>query len=134
MKRKVWNTATVPLGNRAKSTIPTMTLGRAGGIHFNTVADELLKLDQHKLNFIQDEERPADWYLEITKANEAFSVRTAKKDKMLQSIALVREICISCGLDPDCGYTLQIAKEASERNVYAILTKSARPTRKAKES
>jgi hypothetical protein len=136
MKRKVWNKANVP---QTKSTGSWIRIHpKSGGITFSNDLATALKLSSNGVNFIQDEERPGDWYIEVSKDKDAFEVRSKKANEhdkafIIQSTALARTILSSIGIDM-VSTRFMVATEAIERNTYAIITKSAvsaRPKLKA---
>jgi hypothetical protein len=127
MKRKVWNKTSVPQTKSMGSWIRIHP--KSGGITFSNGLATALKLTDNGINFIQDEDRPADWYIEVSKDKEAFEVRSKKanafdKAFIIQSTALARTILSSIGLDM-VSTRFMVATEPIEKNTWAIITKSA---------
>lgn len=127
MKRKVFNSVNTP---SVKATGLYLRVSpKSGAFNFSKELADKLKLDSHRINIIQDEEKPADWYIEVTKDQAAFEVRrkTQTEDPyyILQSTFLARTILKESKL-PEESTRFMVAAEPVERNLYAILTKSAK--------
>jgi hypothetical protein len=128
MKKKIFNLISTP---QLRQTGFWISLNPKGGsITFSVELGEKLKLDTTRLNFVQDEERPMDWYLEPTKDPQAFTIKTKKNNPKLgvnyalQNSSLVRAILDSCKLEK-AAHKFMVAEEATE-DLYAVITKSAK--------
>lgn len=75
MKKIVWNQVTTPA---ASAPGPALSLQRAGGINFNNTLSVLLGFPEKGVQFIQDEERPQDWYIQSSTKSDAFKPREKK--------------------------------------------------------
>jgi len=129
MKRKVFNQTSVP--DQRPTGYFIRINPKNGGFVFSRELGDMLNLKQYGVNFIQDEERPSDWYLEKSSDANAFKVRFKKTNSdnryqqyILQSSFLAREILKSAGLPID-STRLMVASEPIEKDLYAIITKSA---------
>lgn len=115
-----------------KDLTPLITVNpKAGLISFSKGLTEKLKItDKSRVNFIQDEEHPLNWYLEITQDPQAFALREHEKSISFNCTAITRELYRSCGLDIGSTYRLLVASEPEKidgaRLGYAIITKSAK--------
>jgi hypothetical protein len=100
MKKKIWNKTNVP---SIKASGCWMRINpKSGALIFSGDLVELLNLQKHGVEFIQDEERPADWYVQPSKDSEAFTPRFKKANKhdrtcIVQSTSLARTILKSTG-------------------------------------
>lgn len=127
MKRKVFNSVNTP---SVKATGLFLRISpKSGQFNFSRELADKLKLDSHRINIIQDEEKPADWFIEVTKDDAAFLVRRKKETDVpqyvMQSTFLAREILKESKL-PEESTRFMVASEPIERNLFAILTKSAK--------
>lgn len=126
MKRKVWNQISVP---QQKTTGLYLRLdAKSGSIVFSFDLVKALQLDKNRVNFIQDEDRPCDWYIELTESTDAFIIRSKDKSKsdkssIVQSTVLCRAILTSIGVEGSA--RVLVATDPIEKNLYAILTTSA---------
>lgn len=102
---------------------------KGGKIVLSAELCDKLKLEKFRVNFIQDEDRPQDWYLEPTKDNEGIQFKSdnanAKKLYCAQSTYLVKKILETVGLE-NTSHRVQVS-ETAEDGLYAIITKSAVP-------
>lgn len=128
IKRKVWNTSTIPSSRETGFWISL--LPKSGKIVLCQELVSKLKLSHGlRVNFIQDEDRPADWYIEPTKNKEGilFKVDLANKKRNLycaQKKALVLTILESLSLDQQ-SYRIRVSRE-EEEGLLPIITKSAK--------
>lgn len=129
MKKKVFNVTSLGqrggLGNH-------VTVSRVGLILFSR--DLSAALTVKRINIVQDADKPADWFIEPTNDENGILLRKHPTDearKCIQSSAIAREILSSIGIDGG-GATIQVGSERVD-NMYALITKAARPTTKHKD-
>lgn len=124
MKRKIWNQTSIP--NTRPTGLYISVNPKSGGMSFSKDLTEKLQQMGGGINLIQDEDRPTDWYIEVSKDTEAFQIRVKPETTsgIIQSTHLVRELLTTCGLEKK-SYRFMVAAEPIEKNLYAILTKSA---------
>lgn len=127
MKTKIWNTkntaAITATGNWISIKPKSGTMGlsrdlcRSIGLKSATM-----------INFIQNEEKPREWFIEITKDPASFRLREHKVNKscILQSIVLARAIFSSLGLDNETTYRIPISTTKDEHNRYPLITSNAK--------
>lgn len=128
MKKKVYNINTIPATRATGYAISINP--KNGSIMFSKELGDLLVLKGKKVNFIQDEERPTDWYLEPTDDKYAIPIRAKKSGGknggfMVQSSYLVRELIKICNLE-NTGQRIIVANEPVEKTMYPIITKSGK--------
>lgn len=130
MKKKVFNQTTTPRGTRSAGNVFSI-YPKSGTMKFSADLVRNLKIDtETKVNIIQDEERPKDWYIELTKESDGLQVKEKKsasgkfKEYVIQSIFLSRLILKESEL-PEKTIRLLVATEPVEKNMHAIITKSA---------
>jgi hypothetical protein len=127
MKKKIWSRANIP--NTRPTGLWIHFSPKNGAITFSKDLTEKHQIGKNGVLFIQDEDRPIDWYLEITRNNpDAFFPRRKKTGKgcLIQSALLCREIMSSSGLTMESQRVLVSAQEV-EPNVYSVITKSGQP-------
>jgi hypothetical protein len=134
MKKKIWNKASVPTQKATGYWIRVQP--KSGGITFSNDLARCLQLTTNGINFVQDEDRLSDWFIELSKDENAFMVRSKKSNQwdrsfILQSTALAREILKSINSEM-VSTRFIVAAEPIEENVYAIITKSAAHSKKLK--
>jgi hypothetical protein len=129
MKLKHFNMGNVESGHR--NYIPTIRLNsKTGLITFNVSVSSNLGLKEgSKIEFIQDEDSPVDWYVVADKDIEnAFICRKAKAGSgmFISSVFLVKEIFESCKIQETSVKILvskfPIIKEGLR--LFALITKS----------
>lgn len=130
MKKKVFDSSV--LGNRYHKSGNHININKAGMIYFSQ--DMTKELKGKRVNFIQDEARPGDWYIEPTKDASGIEMKFNQKLQrcIIQAAAITRAMCDSLDLAPG-SYSMTVSSDSSE-GMYAILTKTAAPTnRKSKD-
>lgn len=126
MQRKIWNKKTIPT-SRLHGPWISIQPG-SGKISFTCELVDKLKLNKAGIEFIQDEEKPKEWYIEISNSPDAIKLREEKNNVWaFQSTYLARTILDSLELDKGT-YKIPVAIVPAEKNLYAILTKGAAPT------
>jgi hypothetical protein len=131
MKKKIFNKVNT---SRGGSTSPGywIRIHLTGTITFSrAVSTEIIK--EGGFNLVQDEDRPQDWYIEISDSEHAFKLRLKKannwdKTSVIQNAAMARAILSSCDIEKSARFLVS-ANEAE--GMYAILTKSATVKKKA---
>ena len=88
MKRKVFNSTV--LGNRSTKDGLWISLKSSGLIMFSHDLSEIVK--GKRVQFVQDADRPKDWFLEVTTDKLAIEVRESKllKRCAVQAISICR--------------------------------------------
>lgn len=128
MKKKVWNAGTIPSSRETGFWISL--LPKSGKIVLCQELVSKLKLTNGlRVNFIQDEERPEDWYIETTNNKDGllFKVDLANKKRNLycvQKKALVLTMLESLALEQQ-SYRIRVSRE-HEDDMLPIITKSAK--------
>lgn len=92
MRLKKYTPDTVGKQKRGEAFIK---MDAVGLITFSTRARDMIGLDKGmRIEFCRDEDRPYDWYIHITKADEGFKVWQNGSSKLLavNSAGMVREI------------------------------------------
>lgn len=129
MQLKTYNEANirVNLGGR-KSVLPVLAINiKSGGLRFNSLATDLLQLSSKSEVLIhQDEDSPADWYLEVVK-KDGIPLRNKKtggtnEEFYIQSTLLVKAIVASVEGLPETfkGGRLQIGKEPVKNGGHTL--------------
>lgn len=134
MKKKVWNTDSVP--DRATGLWLRLN-PKSGSITFSRDLANKLDLKKMGINLIQDEDRQQDWYIEKSGDNKAFRVRqkstaTSYPQFIVQSTILCRAILNSAKLELVSTRFL-VADQPVEKDTWAIITKSAKQLTKSEE-
>jgi hypothetical protein len=123
MKRKVFNAEVV--GVRHSKAGNHVQLKTSGLIVFSK--DFSREIKDTKINFVQDEARPKDWYIEPTK--DPLGIQVKYFDKMqrcgIQAASIVKAILES--LDLKGNHEVTLSSDSSD-GMWAILTKTAAPT------
>lgn len=129
MKKKIWNTASIPSSRETGFWLSL--LPSSGKIVLCAELSEKLQLAKgFRINFIQDEDRPADWYIETTKDKDGilFKVDLANKKRNLycaQKKALVLTMLETLSLEQQ-SYRIRVSREPQDK-MLPIITKSAKP-------
>jgi hypothetical protein len=127
MKLKEFNTETC-VTTRAHTGVPCIGVNvKAGLFRLNPEAQQLVNLkDGDQVVFLQDEEDPANWYLEKVK-EKGFVLRmkeTSGKGLVFNNRAVAKEIAESVSFTGHSGKCL-IAGEATEfkkRQLWGVIT------------
>ncbi|MEJ7644310.1 MAG: hypothetical protein WKF87_06925 [Chryseolinea sp.] len=129
MNKKIWNLETTSLPRPTGEWISIKP--KSGTISFSRDLVKNLQLDGKAVNFVQNEDDPADWYLVVSQDKHAIPIRLNRKpggqygvNYMIQSAVITRAILSSCKLE---GFTQHIKIGPITDDGYPILTKSARP-------
>jgi hypothetical protein len=121
MKKTVFNRSSIP-SKGAHNMGCSINVNPKGQITFSKELTELLK--SKTVQFIQDEEREKDWYIEATNDSNAIEVRAQQNGQyIIQSSYLAREILRSVEMAMDRPVRFMVATKPIEENTYAILTK-----------
>jgi len=130
MKKRIFNQTTTPQNVRGPGQCLVSLYPKSGNINFSKKLSEVLKLndENQRINIIQDEDRPKDWYIELTSDADGFTPRVKKAAKynqyVIQNSHLCRLILKECGL-PEETVAFVVATEPVQENLFAIITKSA---------
>ena len=123
MKKKIF-TIDNSAAARGRSTGHWLRVYRRGLITFSAELVRALKLEKGFF-LIQDEENPANWYIESDPSEKAFKVRSTRtKTYMINSVELTNAILSSIGVEEKLNIRMLVSRKP-ENNLYAILTKSA---------
>ena len=124
MKKKIWNSKSIPSGTTAYGN--SILISPAGTIAFSTQLSAFLK-SKPSVNFIQDEDKPSEWFIEQTSEGDAIKLRVETNGNYkVQSAFLAKEILRTCNLFTKKSVRMFVATEAVEKNLFAIITKSAK--------
>lgn len=109
-----------------------MSVHKKGLFTFTRELVEHLRLTEG-FTIVQDEDKTQNWYIEPSKATDAFKVRVYKDVFAMQSAFMAQQICSSVGAGDKI--KMMIAKEPDDKdkNLYAIITKSAVPIGRVKK-
>jgi hypothetical protein len=133
MKKKIFNKETIPARNGFAG--PWISISKSGNITFSRDLIKSLKLDDWGgVIFIQDEDKPKDWYMELSKDASALRPRPEKNGTIkIQSAYIVKSMLSSLDLEL-ATYKFKVASEPAEPNTYAIFTVAKEPiVRKSKK-
>lgn len=110
------------------SRLPSVNIGYTSGIiYFNESAKQLTNIKAgDKIEFLQDEDNPKDWYL--AKSENGFEVRDKKKSKgvLVQSSKIVKELLHSIDVYKPATMRIAEAIPFDGRKLFPIITKSAK--------
>lgn len=131
---KVFNSSI--LGARHQRSGYYCVIKKSGLIMFSRDMNELLK--GKRVNFLQDEIRPKDWYVEVTKDASGIPVRFIDKvDRhAIQSSVIAREILDACAIEAGgADFAISSTPDTTDNGKsYAILTSTGSPvTRQTKK-
>lgn len=133
MKMKVFNKMSSAAFSQRDLT-PLLTVNpKAGLLSFSQgFAKQTGMSGKSKINFIQDEEKPTEWYIQIADAKdtEAFPVRDAKGYLSFNNTAITRELLKACNLEGGASHRFLLSVQPAQTpagKVYPIITKSAKP-------
>ena len=108
--------------------MPYVTLEKNGIIRLNRIACELLEITiGEKLNVLQDEDRPKDWYLEKTSDEDGLIMRKHSSSGSICSNSKPITVLMrnSIGIQQQSvRFRLATQSLNGENKVYAILTSS----------
>ncbi len=107
---------------------PYFSVSKGGIIRINREGSKLLQLKSgDKINILQDEERPKDWYVEKTTDELGLIMRDTNKNSGLvcNASAIAAEMIRSLSLSLKTT-TMRIAPKPAEGEIYAILTGSGK--------
>ncbi len=121
MKLKEFKPVVVRIGK------PTIHFNYKGAVTISKTAVENLKITpDKKITFLQDVERPKDWYFTISEGESEFEIRKGPggNSLMFNSRSLQVEIITSLGLDTDSSYSFPIGEPTIVNGVvyYPIIT------------
>jgi hypothetical protein len=125
MKKKIFNRRNA-VGLRGGAVL---AINPNGYISFSRDLTERLGLNKKDagVEFIQDEDRPTDWYVNVSRGPDAIKIRLGEDGGgKIQSTFLAREMLRSMKLEG--GHKMQVATEPAEPNTYAIFFKTASAT------
>jgi len=123
MKKKVFNQTTIPVIRSSGYWISISP--RSGTITFSGDLVRGIGADEKRLEFVQDEDRPRDWYLDVSNSKDALELREADGRYIYQSTFLAHQILSSLKADTSFSWRIPVASEATEENVFALLTAGA---------
>jgi hypothetical protein len=133
MKARVFNKVSSGVLS-PKDKTPCLSINpRAGLISFSSGFCEKVKLnaDSHRINFIQDEENEKNWFVQITKDEQAFALRQSEKGVTFNSVHISREVLRSIDLEGGGSVRILLATEPEKDKefgaIYTLITKSAKP-------
>jgi len=118
------NTVTIKTGK------PTIRFNAKGLISISVAANDIIKAkDKSKCLFHQDEERPKDWYLEMTEDNKGFTMKKTSnlKSPCLNIRAIVKNIGDSIGMNGSSSFVCLIGQpqKFQDKTLFPIITKYA---------
>lgn len=127
MKLKKFNRSTQV--SRGVCGMPYFAITRKGVIRINRKAQELLAVEAgDRINIYNDEERPADWYLEKTPEDEGLIMRKSTGDGVVcNSVSITNSIFKSLRIEKENSVSMRIAPNPIEdgSTIYAIFTLSS---------
>lgn len=127
MKLTKFNRGTTLSSNRADS-LPIIGVNQKGLIRLNKAGQKLLGLAiNDRVNILQDEEKPSDWYVEKTTDDDGFILRNCSGGGLLcNSVLTTNKIMDSLRIQKST--LMRIAPKPIEdgSSIYAILTSTAR--------
>ncbi len=107
---------------------PSLGISKLGVVRLNIKAGELLGVaDKDRINILQDEERPADWYVEKTADADGLVMRKCSGGGLIcNSVVITKQMMDSLRIDR--AVTMRLAPNPIEDGsaIYAILTSTAR--------
>jgi hypothetical protein len=133
MKTRIFNQANSTSKKSTGHFITIQTIN--GAISFSKDLVALIDTKKNKVQFVQDEDKPKDWYLQVTTSEDGFSVRGKNAGSILQNTVLCREILKSLGVAFEGSWRIMVSTTPGELfslPTYPIITKSikeVKPTR-----
>lgn len=132
MKRKVFGASV--LGTRHQRSGNYCLIKKNGMILFSRDLSAAVK-GQH-ITFVQDEDRPKDWYLEVSKKKDVDGIPVREFAKLercgIQSSLIAKELLQSLSLEENGSYELTVSSDPSTEEggakSFAILTGTAKPS------
>ena len=134
MKFKRYNETTFPKG--VNSGTPSISFSKAGTITLNSVAVKALQInDKTRIEFIQDEDRPEDWYI-LKSSDGGYTLRQQTEKStavMIQNKGLITHIAheLQRSAPFRCLVSVQCV-HIDDMELWPIITKSAKSTAHAK--
>lgn len=130
MKYKTFNQISIPTFRKTGFWIRINP--KNGYINFSQELSDHLGLKKNKVNFIQNEDDPKEWFLEPTSDKDAFPVHIIQgKINVVRSTGMARTILKALELE-HTSYRFIVSSAPFERNLFPIITKSAKhPNKKA---
>lgn len=129
MKLKSYNmTNAASIGRVGKSSVRVNT--QSGAISFSKLSIESIGLvDSLEIEFLQDEDKPQDWYVKKSSNGNGFPIRIKSGQRsisIVQSTHIAREIFKSLKLEQTSAmfYMSQTPIELEGSKLYAIITRS----------
>lgn len=136
MKQRIWNASTTPSSDRLVGHY--LSISKTGTVNFSVGLAATLGFPKNGVQFIQDEERPEDWFVQSSNDVSAFKAREKKmnesqktKTYMVQNATLARAILKGCNSE-DNGKVMvapEVTKEKGASIGFAIITKSSKTKR-----
>jgi hypothetical protein len=125
MKLKTFNRKDCNMGANEKR--PLIGFEKTGIIRLNRKLCEALNIEiGDKINILQDQESPRDWYIELTKAEHGLVMRKHNTGALCcNAKAIVAEIQRSLGvvINKSMNYRVSTQPAVDETNIYAIITR-----------
>ncbi len=134
MKFKRYNETTFPKG--ATSGTPNISFSRSGTITLNSVAVNALQINaEERIEFIQDEDNPEDWYI-LKSSDGGYTLRQQTEKTtavMIQNKGLITHIARELGHAVPFGCLVSVqCVHIDDMELWPIITKSAKSTAHAK--
>lgn len=107
--------------------IPTVRVSKSGTFSFSKLAavDLGLKVG-NKIEILQDQDRPADWYVKKTEHQSGFILRNQSGGQvMVAAQPIARKLLKSIGKE-GVSTTFHMGTEPVEEEFYAIITKAVK--------
>ncbi len=128
MKLRTFNTETYPVhATKGRKNRMLLTVGVGGVFRFNQATVEVAKLKlTDSVAFYQDEENPADWYVQFKPEQDGYPFQATKGKLTCVAFAhkgLAERLRHTVGLDGT--FTVPLGGYDKKANTYALLTKAA---------
>jgi hypothetical protein len=125
MKTRIFNQGN---STSTKSTGHFITIQtKNGAISFSKDLVSLIDIKKNKVQFVQDEDKPKDWYLQVTSSEDGFPLRGKNAGSIMQNTVLCREILKSLGVLGQGSWRIMVAttpEKGFNLPTYPIITKS----------
>lgn len=132
MKLKSFTKDTLPGSRKA----PSININASNGMFsISQTASDIYKIEGGvKIKFLQDEEKPKDWYFTTTKEEDGFSVRASDKAGLIfNSKAMAAEIFNSLGAkETALSFLLGESAIHEKQTLIPIITASGKKLRGSK--
>lgn len=128
MNKKVYNLQNSKRQIVGKVSTPLINLSFISGtISFSNIATSTLQLLNKKIYFVQDEDNPKDWYIEITHQSDGIQFVKKKEKNSKKDVAIFSSKMLVDNIMNSLGFTVTSCKEKGYTSANFIISLEVTP-------